>query len=238
MTGLLPRIATLFVNHSKRNLGNYSARYAAYSKPVSPSFTPRYRVSFFSSSVNPTIKIGLMSSDVNLPLINALCLKTFKDTYPNEFTEEQLANMYEPSRAENSLSTELRTKDINYLYVKDGDRYVGYAKLHYQGATTLLEKIYLLKEYQGKQLGKKLLHECCKQALIHNQQTMELFVWEKNVQAIKFYERWGFVCSGTMEKEFGGHKVKGFIMGVTNIKVLRDRLAEEKLEPRTGIYLE
>ncbi|MDI1351932.1 MAG: hypothetical protein PSV35_04045, partial [bacterium] len=73
--------------------------------------------------------------------------------------------------------------------------------------------------------------------LLHNQKTMELFVWEKNLKAVTFYEHCGFYCAGKMEKELGGHKLKGYLMKAVDIKELHHRLTQPP-EPGIAIYLD
>jgi ribosomal protein S18 acetylase RimI-like enzyme len=55
-----------------------------------------------------------------------------------------------------------------------------------------IERIYVAKEYFGKQLGKYLLDACIHHARKNNDRVIWLGVWEHNPRAISFYRKSGF----------------------------------------------
>jgi ribosomal protein S18 acetylase RimI-like enzyme len=61
-----------------------------------------------------------------------------------------------------------------------------------------IERIYVLKEYQGRKAGKLLLEKALEAAAEGNKAYVWLGVWEENTAAIGFYERYGF-------REFNRH---------------------------------
>ena len=81
-----------------------------------------------------------------------------------------------------------RDREVVGMMVLDGDR---------------LERLYVLPQYQGQGVGKQLLDH----AKHLSPDSVELWVFQKNIQAIRFYERNGFVVDhltdgqGNMEEE-------------------------------------
>jgi ribosomal protein S18 acetylase RimI-like enzyme len=59
-----------------------------------------------------------------------------------------------------------------------------------------LKRIYVLKEYQGKGIAQKLMDHILDFAAEHEYEMVWLGVWEHNVRAQKFYEKYGFKNSG------------------------------------------
>lgn len=60
----------------------------------------------------------------------------------------------------------------------------------------VLDKLYLLKEVQGKRLGKFLIDAYKSELRKHHITHIELDVWDQNTQAKRFYERLGFHSTG------------------------------------------
>jgi ribosomal protein S18 acetylase RimI-like enzyme len=88
---------------------------------------------------------------------------------------------------------------------------IGYLKINFGLAQTdfkeddsiEIERIYVLSEFHGKEVGKKLLDKALEISKEKKAKTLWLGVWEKNYKAIRFYLKNGFV-------EFGNHP---FILG-------------------------
>jgi hypothetical protein len=88
-----------------------------------------------------------------------------------------------------------------------GDEKVGYIKLNYQSAQTEfqdedaveVERIYVLANQQGKQIGRQMIDFAISKAIDDKLKYIWLGVWEHNHSAIRFYEREGF-------KQFSSHE--------------------------------
>jgi len=61
-----------------------------------------------------------------------------------------------------------------------------------------IERLYAAKEFIGRNVGSKLMECCLQQAFDEGFQLVWLGVWEHNLRAISFYEKWGF-------EKFGSH---------------------------------
>ena len=62
--------------------------------------------------------------------------------------------------------------------------------------TTKLDRIYLLSDYHGQNLGHKLLNRNIELSRNEGQSGMWLFTWQGNERAVNFYKRNGFVIVG------------------------------------------
>ena len=158
-----------------------------------------------------------------------LCLQTFKETYPEQFTTDELAELFGDKYVNIQLPTELKNKNITYIVAATNSRLIGYAKLEYDQNTVTLDKAYLQKAYQGKGHGKSLLIKCCEDAVNRNINQMKLNVWIENKTAITFYEKCGLQKQDTIEKQFGTKTFKDIVMIEPDIKALLARLIPKTL---------
>lgn len=62
-----------------------------------------------------------------------------------------------------------------------------------------LVRIYIEEEFIGKGYGPALMKSCLEEAKSNGHRMIWLGVWEKNLRAIRFYEKWGFTIVGTKE---------------------------------------
>ena len=67
-----------------------------------------------------------------------------------------------------------------------------------------LSRLYLLASAQGTGIGGALIAAAIEQAAALGGKTVWLGAYDRNVKALAFYERRGFVKVGTHEFEFGG----------------------------------
>lgn len=75
-----------------------------------------------------------------------------------------------------------------------------------------IEKIYILKDYQSKGLGKILLNEIIRIAKNDNKEFIWSGVLEKNKNAISFYNKNGFKQIGKFPFKVENYTKTGFIM--------------------------
>lgn len=123
------------------------------------------------------------------------------------FTEEQFAE-----EMENPAS-------VFFLLEVDGDL-AGYAKVNFVPAQTDLHdnsslevaRLYLLEKYIGLGLGKILLTHTINFARLNKKKYLWLGVWEKNIRAIKFYEKNGLSIFSSHPFPFGDELQTDFLM--------------------------
>lgn len=84
---------------------------------------------------------------------------------------------------------------------KLADKVIGYLKVNFEQSQTELkddkaleiERIYVLKEFHGKNVGQALYEKAIELAKEKKVKYVWLGVWEQNQRAIKFYQKNGFI---------------------------------------------
>lgn len=102
---------------------------------------------------------------------------------------------------------ELANPDNLYQVIFSKDQAVGFSNIvlnmpntHIdQQHVTKLDRLYLLKEFYGKNLGYKLLNFNIELSKNNNQKGMWLAVWVENHRAINFYTKNGFTIVGSYD---------------------------------------
>ncbi len=148
--------------------------------------------------------------------------KTFVDSFEKDNDPEDFKNYIEAAFEKSNIAKQLRNP-CSYFYFsfKDG-QLAGYFKLNIEDAQTdinseeaiELERIYVLKDFQGQQIGKHMLQEAIKLASQFEKKYMWLGVWEKNTDAIRFYQKNGFIKFDTHPYYIGKDKQTDWLMRV------------------------
>ncbi|QQS30475.1 MAG: GNAT family N-acetyltransferase [Sphingobacteriales bacterium] len=146
--------------------------------------------------------------------------QTFLETFAEHNTTENIQKYLEDSLSEKSLTEELNNIHSEFHFAVSNQRIIGYLKLNYGPAQTDLkdeksleiERIYVLKEYHGQQVGRLLFQHSLERAKKANAQYIWLGVWEKNLKAIAFYKKIGFVAFDTHVFMLGDDKQKDILM--------------------------
>ena len=135
--------------------------------------------------------------------------RTFLETFSAENSEEDMQKYLEENFASGKLTRELKEQDSDFYFAKKEGKILGYLKVNWGNAQTEhqdlealeIERIYVLKEYQGEKVGQLLYNKALKLARKKNVSYIWLGVWEENHRAINFYKKNGF-------EEFGKHIFK------------------------------
>lgn len=137
----------------------------------------------------------------DLETLRNVCITTFQDAFASVNTEEDMNDYLQKSFNRQQIEKELsHPRSVFYLaYYKN--ELAGYLKINFGPAQTdinddaslELERIYILKEYQGNGLGSMLLEKVVEIARENDLDYIWLGVWEKNMGAIRLYGRQGFV---------------------------------------------
>ena len=138
-----------------------------------------------------------------------------KDNHPDDF--ESYINI---AFNKDTLLTQLLNQDSFFYFVYWENRLIGYLKINqHQAQTDLksdecmeLERIYIIDEFQGHGHGKLILDKLRKIGVQANKHFLWLGVWEKNVKAIRFYQRHGFIKFGTHPYYIGTDKQTDWLM--------------------------
>ena len=115
---------------------------------------------------------------------------------PPDDLREYIGNNYN----DDAIKKELQNENNIYHILNFNGKAVGFSKIilnsnHPQIAeenVVKLDRIYLLKEFQGHKLGLELLNHNINFAKENKQSGIWLFTWVGNLKAIAFYEKTGF----------------------------------------------
>lgn len=146
------------------------------------------------------IEIKRIASNDVVALQN-ISSQTFIETFAEVNTSENMTSYLDEEFSLVKLSSELINPNIEYYFASIGKEVIGYLKLNFgiaqkelQNENSLeIERIYVSKEYLGKQVGQLLLGKAIAIANDKKLDFIWLGVWEKNQRAIRFYEKNSFV---------------------------------------------
>lgn len=131
--------------------------------------------------------------------------KTFVETYSevgaDESLEQYVGEKFAPQRIQEELDNPAALFYIGFV----NDVPVAFTKLRsdrqpkgIDNKTALeIERIYVLKEYQGVKVGWEMMEYCKQYALEQKFEMIWLQVWQQNQRAIQFYQKAGFVVFET-----------------------------------------
>jgi ribosomal protein S18 acetylase RimI-like enzyme len=127
--------------------------------------------------------------------------ETFSETFSTVNTEENMKKYLEEDLSLEKLTSELNSINSDFYFALLNNNVIGYLKLNFgQSQTELkddkaleIERIYVLKEFHGKNVGQLLYERAIQIAQQMNAVYVWLGVWEENPRAISFYKKNGFV---------------------------------------------
>ncbi|MCX7637782.1 MAG: GNAT family N-acetyltransferase [Cyclobacteriaceae bacterium] len=127
--------------------------------------------------------------------------QTFYETFASGNTAENLNKYLDDAFSVAKLTLELNDQNSEFYFAILDNNVIGYLKVNFgQSQTELkddraveIERIYVLKEYHGKNIGQLLYDKAISIARQKNADYVWLGVWEENPRAISFYKKNGFV---------------------------------------------
>jgi len=140
-------------------------------------------------------------ANINDAIILAeLGAKTFYETFREFHTEEDMQQYIQKAYSVDLITENLSKENIQYFIAFDEEKPIGYLKLiknvtHEKLISQKnieLEKIYVLKEYLDKKVGKELMLQAFNFSKQNNFETLFLGVWQENHRAVNFYKKFGF----------------------------------------------
>lgn len=128
--------------------------------------------------------------------------QTFSETFSVYNSEEDMKKYLDEEFSSEKLKEELTDENSEFYFASIVNRVVGYLKINSGKSQTEIkeknaleiERIYVLKEFQGKKVGQQLYEKALEIAKRKSVDYIWLGVWEKNLNAIRFYQKNGFVA--------------------------------------------
>ncbi|HMG16409.1 MAG TPA: GNAT family N-acetyltransferase [Saprospiraceae bacterium] len=139
---------------------------------------------------------NIIIPEVYYPIVPEEHVNTFMKKYQSiEAIEEQI------------------NQDFQYYFLKYSEEIVGYLGIVINNAILLISKLYILKEYRGRRIGKWAIDFIEKEAMKANCTSIDLLVNEFNSHSIDFYKLNGYITIDLIEHNFNdGHIVRDFKM--------------------------
>lgn len=137
----------------------------------------------------------------DLETIQKISIQTFIETFAAVNTTENIADYIKNSLNTEQLTAELNNANSQFYIAYSNDEVVGYLKINFGDAQTEsinenaleVQRIYVLQNFHGKNIGQLLLDEVKKIAKNTDVDSVWLGVWEENHRALRFYTKNGFV---------------------------------------------
>lgn len=161
-------------------------------------------------------KVTITDIDTLLNLSRQTFFDAFAHLNKAADMESYSANTFTKQR----FDKELLNLDSEFYFALIDNAITGYLKLNYNTAQTELqdpasmeiERIYILSEYQGQQIGKYLINFAIDTAVNQKLSYVWLGVWEHNAKAISFYKNKGFEQFGSHPFMLGSDKQTDILM--------------------------
>jgi ribosomal protein S18 acetylase RimI-like enzyme len=147
-----------------------------------------------------------------------------KETYYHTFREYCTGDVMEAYLTEafskRKILSELNNPNSTFYFCLSETQRIGYIKINRGDAQTDLheeegleiERIYVIEALKGRGIGSQLIEFCVEKAISLHKAYLWLGVWEKNRDAIAFYEKKGFQKVGTHPFRMGEELQTDLIM--------------------------
>lgn len=167
-------------------------------------------------------KINIIKATINdVDQLQQIGRQTFIETFSAQNSEADMQKYLAEDFAIPMLKKELDNEHSLFYLDELGSKIAGYLKVNFASAQTEIkdkysleiERIYVLKEYHGKQVGQKLFEKAKHIAVRNRLDYIWLGVWEHNPRAIRFYEKNGFEAFDTHVFQLGDDEQTDVLIG-------------------------
>ena len=155
----------------------------------------------------------------DLNLVAVLAIATHYEAYfeldPSHDLADYCANFFDLKTVKN----ELENPRMTFLIVEFEGNAVGFAQLRegkkiacMEGKNAIeIQRIYVIEKMKGKKIGKALIEKCFEIGKEKGYETLWLGVWDKNLEAQKFYEKIGMKNVGLTDFSDGKNQFINFV---------------------------
>ena len=141
----------------------------------------------------------------DLPLIEMISVQTFTETFAAVNTSANLANYITSNLNKEILTEELQNEQSSFYLAFENNTITGYLKVNWgtaqteslQGDSLEIQRIYVLEDFKGKNIGQLLLMEAIAIAKSKELEYIWLGVWKNNHRALAFYKKNNFITFDT-----------------------------------------
>lgn len=149
----------------------------------------------------------------DIKTIQEIALPTWKVTYSEILSAEQMEYMLEMMYSNESLTTQLSDKNQTFLFACEDNKKLGFVSFEIGNDDKVkLHKLYVLPDQQGKRIGETLIKEVEKRTVEAKKIAVQLNVNRFN-KALNFYKRVGFDIVEEVDVEIGnGYLMEDYVL--------------------------
>ncbi len=154
--------------------------------------------------------------------VSSLGRRAFYEAFGEYNKPEDMQAYLDLSFNPETIKQQLEDPEVIFFIASYQDDPVGYAKLkrnsappELQGKKCIqLERIYALKAYIGKKIGKALMESCLETSKQEGFDYLWLGVWQQNKRAIDFYKKFNLETIGVKKFKIGNQVTDDYVMAI------------------------
>lgn len=144
---------------------------------------------------------------INIPFLQLLANEIWNDSYQEMISQPQIDYMLDLMYNDEQLSREI-SQNYHWYFICINNQKIGFLCFYPKDEKMFLSKIYLKKLFQGKGLAKNALDFIVNQTRKLQYKSLFLTVNKGNKNAIRSYEKFGFIKKSSEIFNIGN----GFVM--------------------------
>ena len=152
--------------------------------------------------------------------LQEIAISTFSESFAGHNTPANMDQYLLENFSLRKIEEEIEHPGSRFFFAEKDQGVVGYLKVNTGNAQTEaghehgleIERIYVLKDFQGLSIGKALYEKALEIARSENFEMVWLGVWEKNEKAIGFYKKMGFEEFAEHDFYLGSEKQRDVLM--------------------------
>src|SRR5690625_4109647 len=156
----------------------------------------------------------------DIKILQKISYNTFHGAFSHMNSEKNMKSYLENAFSIKRLEKEISNPSSKFYFIYCNEELAGYLKVNVNEAQTEemgkealeIERIYIKQEFQKNGLGRHLLNKGLEIAKALDKKKIWLGVWENNVGAICFYNKMGFLKTGTHSFYMGDEQQTDYIM--------------------------
>lgn len=156
----------------------------------------------------------------DLQQLQNISRQTFFETFSEMNSAENMSKYLDNAFSKTKLTEELKIPESEFYFAMNDDQIIGYLKLNFGNSQTELkddsameiERIYVLKEYHGNNVGQFLYDNAIQIAKSKKVKYVWLGVWMENHRALRFYRKNGFTEFDTHKFRLGDEEQTDYLM--------------------------
>jgi len=177
----------------------------------------------FKIDLNTLVLKGITPDDIDE--LHRISIQTYKDQFEKDNNPLDFKLYIEEAFSKQHLLEEIRTQGSSFYFAYHGEHLIAYIKINIGTAQTdifdtnaiELQRIYVYKSFQKIGVGAYLIDQVKEKAKRKGYKYLWLGVWEKNLAAIRFYRRLGFIKFDSHSFMMGNDEQTDILMKYTII---------------------